>query len=142
MRPAATPIGLQLARTAKAVGRAFSGALAEAGGSLPMFQVLTNLMGGRTPTQQELARALEIEGPTLTRHLDGFERAGLVTRTRDEADRRAVRVAITDAGRERHAVLLQAVITFDRRLRTGLDAATVDELRARLEQLQGNVVGR
>jgi MarR family transcriptional regulator for hemolysin len=139
MRPTGTPIGLELARTAKAVGRAFAGALAEAGGSLPMFLVLRNLVGDQRPTQQELARALEIEGPTLTRHLDGLERAGLVTRTRDESDRRAVRIAITEAGLERHATLLQAVIAFDRRLRAGLDAADVDELRARLELLQDNV---
>jgi|SRR6185436_6560778 len=139
MRPTGTPIGLELARTAKAVGRAFAGTLAEAGGSVPLFLVLRNLVGDQRPTQQELARALEIEGPTLTRHLDGFERAGLVTRTRDESDRRAVRIAITEAGRERHATLLQAVIAFDRRLRTGLDAADVDELRTRLELLQDNV---
>jgi MarR family transcriptional regulator for hemolysin len=97
VRPTGTPIGLELALTAKAVGRAFADALAEAGGSVPMFLVLRNLTGDERPTQQELARALGIEGPTLTRHLDGFERAGLVTRTRDEADRRAVRIAITDA---------------------------------------------
>jgi MarR family transcriptional regulator for hemolysin len=139
VRPTGTPIGLELALTAKAVGRAFADALAEAGGSVPMFLVLRNLTGGERPTQQELARALGIEGPTLTRHLDGFERAGLVTRTRDEADRRAVRIAITDAGRERHGALLQAVIAFDRRLRSGLDATAVDELRERLGQLRDNV---
>jgi MarR family transcriptional regulator for hemolysin len=138
MRPTGTPIGLQLARTAKVVGRAFGAALAEAGGSVPMFLVLTNLVGGETPTQQDLARALEIEGPTLTRHLDGFERAGLVTRTRDEADRRAVRVAITQTGRDRHATLLRAVIAFDRRLRSGLADDTVDELRTQLGQLARN----
>jgi MarR family transcriptional regulator for hemolysin len=139
MRPTDTPIGLQLARSARIVSRAFGAALAEAGGSLPMFLVLSNLMGGERATQQELARALDIEGPTLTRHLDGFERAGLVARVRDGADRRATRVAITPAGRAKHKELVAAVRSFDRRLRAGLDESDVDALRERLRQLEGNV---
>jgi MarR family transcriptional regulator for hemolysin len=138
MRPRGTPIGLQLARSAKIVTRAFGDALAEAGGSLPMFLVLSNLRGGERPTQQQLAQALEIEGPTLTRHLDGFERAGLVTRARHETDRRATRVEITDAGRARHAQLLEAVLAFDARLRAGFDDAEIDRLRAELGHLAEN----
>jgi len=43
MRPARTPIGLKLNRTARIVGRAFDQALTEAGGSLPVWLVLLNL---------------------------------------------------------------------------------------------------
>jgi MarR family transcriptional regulator, transcriptional regulator for hemolysin len=139
MRPTATPIGLQLARSAKVVSRAFGAALADAGGSLPMFLVLTNLLGDEGPTQQELARALDIEGPTLTRHLDGFERAGLVTRAQHERDRRATRIAITEAGRAKHKDLLSAVVAFDKRLRAGFAQDEVDELRDRLRRLEANV---
>jgi MarR family transcriptional regulator for hemolysin len=139
MRPADTPIGLQLARSARIVSRAFGATLAESGGSLPMFLVLSNLMNGERATQQELARSLDIEGPTLTRHLDGFERAGLVARVRDGADRRATRVAITDAGRAKHKDLLTAVRAFDRRLRSGLDDPDVDALRGHLRRLEENV---
>src|SRR6266508_1321467 len=121
VRPRGTPIGLQLARTSKTVGRAFSAALAEVGGSVPVWLVLANLQSGRWRTQQELARALDIEGPTLTRHLDGMEQAGLVERRRGPSDRRAVQVELTDAGRELHARLLQAVIAFNRRLGAGLE---------------------
>ena len=71
MQAVGTPIGLQLAHSAKHVGRAFNDALAQVGGSMPMWFILTNLKGEAWRTQHELARALRIEGPTLTRHLDG-----------------------------------------------------------------------
>lgn len=139
MKPKGTPIGLQLAHSAKRVGRAFSDALAEAGGSLPTWLVLTHLQGDAWRTQQELAHALHIEGPTLTRHIDGLEADGLVVRRRDAADRRAVSVELTDAGRAKHAELLQAVIAFNRRLTTDVSDAELEELRGILERLERNV---
>jgi MarR family transcriptional regulator for hemolysin len=138
MRPTGTPIGLQLAHTAKTVSRAFSDALAEAGGSVPMWLVLTSLMGESWPAQQHLAQALRIEGPTLTRHLDGLEEAGLVVRRPAPGDRRAVQVELTDAGRTKHADLRQAVIAFNRRLTSGLDEAELEELRVLLARLEAN----
>jgi MarR family transcriptional regulator, transcriptional regulator for hemolysin len=139
MRPHGTPIGLQLAHSAKTVGRAFGDALAEVGGSVPTWLILTNLMGESWPAQHQLARALRIEGPTLTRHLDGLEEAGLVVRTREANDRRAVRVELTDAGRAKHAELLQAVVGFNRRLTAGLDQDELEQLRGLLARLEQNV---
>ena len=139
MRPKGTPIGLQLAHTSKTVSRAFSDALAEVGGSVPTWLILTHLIGEDWPAQHQLARAMHIEGPTLTRHLDGLEEAGLVVRTREPDDRRAVRVELTDAGRAKHAELLQAVIAFNRRLTAGLSEAELGELRGLLERVERNV---
>jgi MarR family transcriptional regulator for hemolysin len=138
-RPSQPPLGLVLATTAKAVSRAFDDALREAGGSLPIWLVLANLHGDSWPTQQELARSVGIEGATLTRHLDGMETAGLVERRRDGSDRRAVNVELTDAGRELHGRLLQAVIRFNRELHAGLDEGEAEALRATLEKLLGAV---
>jgi MarR family transcriptional regulator for hemolysin len=139
MKPTRTPIGLQLARTSKRVSRAFADALSEAGGSVPMWLVLTNLQGQSWPAQHQLARALGIEGPTLTRHLDGLEDQGLVVRTRAPGDRRATLVEITEAGREKHAALLEAVIRFNHRLHAGFAEAEVEQLRGLLERLEQNV---
>jgi len=140
MRPRETPIGLQLAHTSKLVSRAFGDALASAGGSIPTWLIVSRLMGEEWRAQQELARAIGIEGPTLTHHLDALEEAGLVRRTRDPNDRRAVRLELTDAGREKHAELLQAVIAFNRQLRSGLEEAEIQELRELLGKLEQNVV--
>jgi len=139
MPPAGTPIGLQLAHSAKHVARAFNDTLAEVGGSMPTWFILTSLKGDEWRTQHELARALRIEGPTLTRHLDGLEEEGLVVRRRDPHDRRAVSVELTEAGRAKHAEMLRAVQAFNRRLLAGLSGAEIDELRKLLGRLEQNV---
>ena len=135
------PLGLRLARTSKAVGRAFNDALATVGGSLPIWLVLSSLRGGGRPAQNELALAMGIEGPTLTRHLDGLEASGLVRRARDDRDRRVVRVELTPAGEELHAALLEVVIDFNRRLRAGLAAQELAALERTLARLEANVAG-
>jgi MarR family transcriptional regulator, transcriptional regulator for hemolysin len=139
MRPDGPPIGLLLAATSKAVGRAFNDALAENGGSIPIWLILNALKTEPRRTQLDLARAVGIEGPTLTRHLDGLEHAGLVERQRGTADRRAVQVELTRAGHALHGRLLRAVISFNKELRTGLSGDDVETLRRLLHQLQANV---
>jgi MarR family transcriptional regulator for hemolysin len=141
MRPDGPPIGLHLASAAKTVSRAFNAALAEAGGSLPTWLILTSLRGEQWRTQHELARSLGIEGPTLTRHLDSLERAGLVERRRDPSDRRAVQVELTPAGEALHTKLRTNVVAFDEQLRAGLGAAELKRLRATLRRLEQNVGG-
>ena len=138
-RPDGPPIGLQLATTSKLVGRAFNRALGESGGSVPVWLILSSLKGERWRTQQDLARAVGIEGPTLTRHVDALERDGLVTRRRDTGDRRAVRVELTEAGEALHAELLRAVIAFNRRLRRGLAEEDIIRLRELLDRLASNI---
>jgi MarR family transcriptional regulator, transcriptional regulator for hemolysin len=139
MKPRTTPIGLQLATTAKAVSRAFNDRLAEAGGSLPTWLILSSLKGDAWRTQLDLARAVGIEGPTLTRHLDGLEEQGLVRRVRDAADRRAVNVELTPAGERLFDELRQAVVGFNRRLTAGLSETDLDSARKTLDRLNENV---
>ncbi|MGH3264275.1 MAG: MarR family transcriptional regulator, partial [Trebonia sp.] len=86
--PATPPIGLHLARTAKAVSRAFDDALAAAGGSLPSWLILISVKTRALGNQSELADAVGIRGATLTHHLNAMEADGLVRRRRDPANRR------------------------------------------------------
>ena len=139
MRPRAIPIGLQLARTSKLVSRAFNEALGAAGGSLPVWLILSALRGSPPASQQLLASAVGIEGPTLTRHLDQLEAAGLVRRTPHPDDRRAVQVEPTPAGVALHGVLLDVVIEFNRRLTAGLSGTDLDALRSGLAALEANI---
>ena len=139
MRPSGEPLGLLLASTSKAVGRAFNSVLAESGGSIPIWLILNALKSERRRTQVGLARSVGIEGPTLTRHLDGMEQAGLVRRRRGTLDRRAFEVELTRAGHALHARLLKAVIGFNQNLRGGLSGDDEATLRALLRQLQANV---
>lgn len=139
VRPTGIPIGLRLFTASKAVRRAFERTLASADGSIPMWLVLTNLKAADWRSQSDLAAAVGIEGPTLTRHLDALERQSLVRRRQDPADRRAVVVELTPEGHAAHARLRDVVIAFDRRLRSGLSPEQVDTLRELLGRLEDNV---
>ena len=135
------PIGLRLFTVSKVVRRAFDEALVEAGGSIPTWLVLMNLKHASWRTQHDLAGAVGIEGPTLTRHVDGLEQRGLVRRSPVPDDRRAVRVELTDEGHALHARLLAVVIDFDRRLRQGTSKDEITHLGELLERLAQNIAG-
>ena len=137
--PAAEPVGRAIASSAKLLSRAFERELAEAGGSQPVWLILLALKQQDWRTQQDLAAAVGIEGPTLTHHLDGLDKAGLIERARDPNDRRAVRVELTGAGDKLFKRLAKAAIGFDQRLRAGLSDEELDEFRRVLGRLRDNV---
>jgi MarR family transcriptional regulator for hemolysin len=139
MKPKSTPIGLHLANTSKTVSRAFNDRLAEAGGSVPVWLILSSLKSNERRTQLDLARAVGIEGPTLTRHLDGLEENGIVRRVRDSSDRRAVRVELTAEGERLFQTLRQAVVAFNRELTAGVTETELDRVRKTLARLEQNV---
>jgi MarR family transcriptional regulator for hemolysin len=133
--PNRPPIGMALNRAARIVSRAFDEALTEAGGSLPMWLVLLNVETGQASTQRSLAAALGLREPTLSHHLATMESDGLITRRRDDANRRVQVVALTDAGLVQFRHLRTAAAAFDRQLRRGIDdadLALVDQTLARL----------
>ena len=123
---------------AKALSRAFDDALVAVGGSTPTWLVLQAVMSTEVATQGELATAVGVRQPTLTHHLDGLERAGLVTRSRDPGNRRVQRIAVTEAGEQLFLRLRRAAAAFEGRLRAGLDDDDVAALRRLLAQLEEN----
>lgn len=137
--PFPVPIGLRLSQVARAVGRAFDEALAEAGGSLPVWLILLNLTTRKPGTQRKLAEAIGIREATLTHHLNAMDADGLITRTRDAANRRVQVVTLTDKGNQAFHALRAAAIAFDAKLRAGLDAADEATLASLLTRLSANV---
>jgi MarR family transcriptional regulator, transcriptional regulator for hemolysin len=137
-RPFREPLGLQLSRTAKIVGRAFDDALATEGGSLSMWLVLLSLMAGKHGAQRDLAEAVGVEGPTLTHHLNRMEAAGLLTRTRDPDNRRVHRVELTEQGQALFLRLRGAARAFDEKLREGVSATELNAVDGLLARLRAN----
>ncbi len=138
-RPDRPPIGLVLARTAKAVTRAFDARLVEAGGSLPIWLVLLSLRTRRLGTQRELAEAIGIQGASLSHHLNPMENDGLPTRRRDPANRRVHVGELTPSGEAMFDRLRAAAVTHDERLQTGLTGADVERLAELLDRMRSNV---
>ena len=139
MRPARTPIGLQLTQTSRAVSRAFDDALATAGGSLPVWLVLISLKSRSLASQRELAEVMGIREATLTHHLTAMEASGLISRRRDAANRRIQVVELTEAGEETFGRLAGVAQSFDKRLRRGISAAELAALEDLLGKLETNV---
>jgi len=138
-RPSRPPIGLHLARTARSVSRAFDDALAEAGGSVPVWLVLISLKSQQVRNQRELAEAVGIREATLTHHLNAMDEQGLITRRRDPANRRVHQVELTEAGEAAFQRMRGAATAFDQRLRSGLSGDEVSQLETLLGRLAANV---
>lgn len=68
--------------------------------STPKMRALAVLAVVARPLVGQLAVYAVVEQSTLSRALDGLEADGLVRRVPDPADNRAIRVGITEAGRE------------------------------------------
>jgi MarR family transcriptional regulator for hemolysin len=137
--PFPLPIGLRLTQAARVVERAFDEALGEAGGTLPVWLILLNLKIRKPANQRELAEAVGVREATLTHHLNAMDASGLVTRTRDAANRRVQVVALTEAGEAAFLRLRDTAIAFDARLRAGLADADLATLSTLLGQLSANV---
>ena len=138
MQPQVEPIGLEITRTGRVLSRAFNDALADAGGSLPQWLVLTALKHGDHKMQRDIAAAIGIEGATLTHHLRRMEADGYIRRERVAEDRRSQLVELTPSGEKLFTRLLRAVIGFDQKLRAGLSERDLNTLRTLLERLRTN----
>jgi len=137
-RPFPPPIGLRLAVAAKTVSRAFDAALAAVGGSRPAWLILISLKTRRLGNQRELARAVGIEGATLTHHLDAMDAEGLITRRREPGNRRVQLVELTQRGETAFHRMRAAATEFDRRLRAGIPDAEIAHLGDLLDRLRHN----
>jgi MarR family transcriptional regulator for hemolysin len=135
------PIGRQLALTARLVSRAFDDALAETGGSVPVWLVLLSLKSQQIRNQRELADAVGIREATLTHHLNLMDGRGLITRRRDPANRRVHLVKLTPAGEAAFERLRGAAAGFDQRLRRDFSEQDLADLADLLHRLERNVSG-
>jgi MarR family transcriptional regulator, organic hydroperoxide resistance regulator len=128
----------------RAVTRAYGTLLAETGLTYPQYLALLALWRADGPmTVGELGARLRLDSGTLTPLLKRLESAGHVTRSRDAADERRVRVEVTEAGwqlRERVAgVPLELFSTLGLETR---DAAELRRLLARVvERLDTGMIG-
>ena len=138
--PRQQPVGLAVANAAKRMSRAFDDALVAAGGSRPAWLILLALKSEAPETQKQLAKAVGIEGATLTHHLDAMERAGLVRRERLPENRRVQRVELTRKGEKAFLRMRDAAVAHDARLREGVDPEDLERLRATLARMEENLI--
>jgi DNA-binding MarR family transcriptional regulator len=105
------------------------------GASLWNWVLLREAANAGGASQRELAELMQIEPPTLVRHLDKLTDEGLVERRPDPDDRRVVRVAMTAVGRKRLAELHAVVHEFDAELRGILTKRETEVLERALPRI-------
>jgi len=133
------PLGRHLVFTAKAMREAFEQTLADAGGSLGTWIVLSALSDEGVVSQTVLAGHVHVEGATITHHVDRLEADGLVRRRADPADRRVRRVELTPAGKRLHRRLLGAVKELEAATTAGLTERQQADLRRALDLIRSNL---
>jgi MarR family transcriptional regulator for hemolysin len=104
-----------------------------------VWLVLLQLKINPGATQRDLAEALELREATMTHHLSGMERDGLLTRRRDPANRRVHQIELTEEGERAFHRLRVAAAEFDERLRAGIPPERLAELGDTLAMLVANV---
>lgn len=131
------PIGRSIGRTAKFVRAWGDRELAGLGSDVTEWIVLRNIAVAPEPgaSQAEIAHFSDMGGPALVRHIDRLERDGLVTRTRDTADRRTIRLRLTDAGHAHFDEIRAVMERVDRELRAKLDKHEAEIMQRALDTL-------
>jgi len=103
--------------------------------SFMQWVALKVVRDGAAGNAGELARELAITTGATTRMIDVLERRGLIERDRGAADRRVVRLAVTEAGLAGIAALQGDVVAAWNEVLVGFEQAEVDRVIADLMRL-------
>jgi MarR family transcriptional regulator, transcriptional regulator for hemolysin len=133
------PLGRDLAFAAKEVREAIDAALAQAGGSLGIWIVLSAVSDEGIASQSLLASREHVDGATITYHVDRAEKLGLVRREVDPDDRRVKRLHLTPKGSGLHERLLAAALAFDAAMCAGISENEKAALRRTLAKIRVNL---
>lgn len=113
-RPVSLPldnsVGYQVRLTHRLIQRELQSRIAPYGVQLGMWYLLRVLWEEDGLTQRQLSHRIGIMEPTTLHTILAMERAGLITRARNETDRRKMNVFLTKRGRELQDVLIPVAV--------------------------------
>ena len=128
----------RISRLTRHLDRARRAAFAAHGLEIWEFDVLSALRRQGPPYRLSpgaLLRATLVTSGTMTNRIDRLAAAGLVSRSRDQEDKRGVLVQLTGPGLRAVDAAMSDLLARERDLLTGLDAAQQAELAALLRVL-------
>lgn len=129
---------LEVLRTGDVLSRRMVGVLEAADLSPTQYNVLRILRGAKAAmTCGEMAGRMITRDPDVTRLLDRMEKRGLISRSRDEKDRRVVLTRITPQGMKLLSGLDLSVLAAHRRQLGHLGADRLRALRELLRAARG-----
>lgn len=137
--PAATGLGSSLAyllsRAERSVNRGLSSALAAEDVSVDQWRILQALADGRGHSMGDLAEAVLMPHPTLTKAVDRLVERAVVYRGHDPADRRKVAVFLADRGENLLRRLEGGIAEHHRAILATYGADATERLMRDLERL-------
>ena len=90
-------------------------------------------------TQLDIVKSTRLKPPTVSITLKKMENEGLVTRTPDPYDLRAVRVTITDKGREMYMISVRSVFDMEEKIMKDISPAEIDSFMKILGKIKNNL---
>jgi MarR family transcriptional regulator for hemolysin len=140
---ASSDFGFELAVASRRWRKRLDEALAEFGLTDATWRPLLHLGRlGDGARQNDLARSLGIEGPSLVRLLDRLEAAALIERREDAADRRAKTLHLTAEGRALLGRLQAVVRDAWRAITADIDPSELETCGRVLAQLAARTEGQ
>lgn len=134
------PVSNAVSRIAR-MHRMTAGKLLKSAGIYPGQEFLMlRLWTGGPARQSELIKAVELDPSTVTKMLQRLEQSGLVRRSPDPADRRAVLVEATERSCGLRAAVQDAWLRLEEYTLDGLDEGERVELARLLGKVEGNLV--
>jgi DNA-binding MarR family transcriptional regulator len=133
-------LGRILSHVERQTSRLIEAAVASQGLTVDQWRVLDVLADSEGHSMSELAGAIVVPGPTLTKIVDKLVDSALVYRLVDDRDRRRVLAFLSEKGGEVHSILAPMVRTVETDVvaRLGADGLVLVEL---LGQLAGEFSG-
>jgi len=128
-------LGWTLGVVFRAYVKASTAVMADVPGGHRGYQVLTAAAREEAPSQSALGAQLGIDRTVLTYLLDDMERADLVARKPDPADRRARRIVATEAGHALLCTLEERLARAEAHILAGLPAKDRRTLKSLLSRL-------
>ena len=104
-------------------------------------RMLFHLSRNESLTQLELAKRTHLSTPAVSVTLQKLETEGWVTRKADPDDQRAIRVQLTDLGREAHEKVRCAIRETEREMLEGISPEELSSVRPTLEKMFYNLSG-
>ena len=103
------------------------------------FDVLLSLWGEDGIVLSELGRRVSRDSPTITGVVDRMEKKMLVKRTRDDSDRRVVKVVLTPKGKNMQEQLSTTKKRILEKITTNLSLQEINQLGILLDKMMKNV---
>lgn len=108
----------RLGAISRKMARQYNNELGDYGITIVQSWVLFYLAGRQGSSIKDIAAAIQLDSPVVTGVVDRLVKEGLVIRQEDPADRRSVKITLTDRGTEIVDEISSRVTEYNQRIRS------------------------